>query len=107
MVEGQVTPYSKEVTSASTKAGPLVLSLIQSLSLHLLDHTAVCSFGPRWCFLASPGYPILMPTGMLGGGVASEALLKARHNLTPFSGPCISTLLESFPWERNCVKYIV
>lgn len=46
MVEGQVTPYSKEVTSASTKAGPLVLSLIQSLSLHLLDHTAVCSFGP-------------------------------------------------------------
>lgn len=46
MVEGQVTPFSNEVTSASTKAGPLVLSLIQYPSLHLLDPTAVCSFGP-------------------------------------------------------------
>lgn len=56
MVEGQVIPFSKEVTLTSTKAGTLVLSLIQYLSLHLLDLTALCSFGPPWCFLASSGY---------------------------------------------------
>lgn len=68
MVEGQVTPYSKEVTSASTKAGPLVLSLNPIPLPPPSGSDCRVQFRPPWCFLASPGYPILMPTGMLGGG---------------------------------------